>query len=359
MNSNRSLLTLALSAALVMSSAAADAAVFCVADTTQLRNAVETVSGASGAGSNEIRVQTGTYNIATGAGGNYALAITLNTTPLSITGGWNAACTQRNQIADATILSGNNTVRLMSILALADSSAELLIEGISFRNGLTASGSLPSCLNIETDVNAGALLNLDRNTFRNCRGSSGTGPALSVRHRSGEVRIRSSVFTDNAGASGTVGISNLGSGPIYFTGNTVAYNDDAGSLGGPAGIQASSLQSGAVWLVNNIVTNNGVANSSDLFITSNSAVFSNSNVFGVLAGDLANLTQNNNLTGAAGFQSPTDLRLRSDSIARNSGALSVIGGNTVLDVFGLPRQQGGRVDRGAHEFDELLVNGFE
>jgi hypothetical protein len=338
---------------------AVSAAQYCVADAAQLRSAITAVSGASGAAGNEIRILAGTHNVAVGASGDYALSLTLNTAPLTITGGWNAGCTQRNLIADASIISGNSTVRLMLIQALSQSAAELVIDGVSFRNGLSASGNIPSCLRIETDVDSAAEIALDRTSFRNCRASgSATGPALTVIVRDSFLRIRSSVFTDNAGAVGTISMSNLG-GTIYFTGNTVAYNDDFAAVGGPAGLQVSQVGTGATWLVSNIIWGNGGAGSSDLFVNTNTAVFTSSNVFGVLAGDLGGVTQTGNLSSNPGFNAPTDLRLRSDSIARNSGATSAPGGYTSLDVFGDPRVQGGRVDRGAHEFGELFANSFE
>jgi hypothetical protein len=337
--------------------APASAAVYCVADAAQLRSAINSVSGLLGASGNEIRVQTGTHNVAVGASGSYALSLTLATAPLSITGGWNAGCTQRNLIADASIISGNNAVRLMQIIVLSQSAAELTIDGISFRNGLTASGDLPSCLYLETDVDSGAEIALDRTSFRNCRVSgSATGSALDVTLRSSFLRIRSSVFTDNAGPAGAILIGNQ-SGTVYFNGNTVAYNDDAGVAGGPAGLQLSGA--GTNWLISNIIWGNGVTGSSDLFVGLNTVAFATSNVLGALAGDLGDLNQSGTLTGDPGFNAPTDLRLRADSIARNSGATSAPGGYTSLDVFGDPRAQGGRVDRGAYEFGELFVNSFE
>lgn len=338
----------------------ASAATYCVADAAQLRGAINSVSGLISATGNEIRVQSGTHNVAVGASGNYALSLTLATAPLTITGGWNAACTQRNLIADATIISGNNAVRLLEVEALAGSNAELRIDGISFRNGLSANGNIPSCLRLETDVNAGAVLEFDRNSFRNCRASgSATGGAVGVTARDSFIHFRSNVFTDNAGAVGTISLSNMDS-TIYFNGNTVAYNDDFGAAGGPAGIQVSQpIPGGVTWLISNIVWGNGIASSSDLFVNTDAVVFTNSNVFGVLAGDLGDVTQTGNLSGNPGFNSPTDLRLRADSIARNSGALSAAGGYATHDVFGDPRIQGGRVDRGAHEFGELFANSFE
>jgi hypothetical protein len=337
--------------------APAGAAVYCVADGAQLRSAVNAVSGSVGGSGNEIRIQAGTLNVATGASGDFALSLDLASTPLAISGGWNSGCTQRNLIADASIISGNNAVRLMEIYAFSEFAAELTIDGVSFRNGLSANGNIPSCLRIETDVDAAAEIALDRTSFRNCRVSgSATGAALGVTLRNSFLRVRSSVFTDNAGAVGAISMSNQ-SGTIYFTGNTVAYNDDVGVAGGPAGMQLAGA--GTNWLVSNIIWGNGIASSSDFFVNTNTVAFTSSNVFGVLGGDLGDVTQTGNLSGNPGFNSPTDLRLRADSIARNSGATSAPGGYTSLDVFGDPRAQGGRVDRGAYEFGELFVNSFE
>lgn len=338
----------------------ASAATYCVADATQLRNAINDVSNLVGTVGNEIRIQSGTYNVAAGASGDFALSLELASAPLTITGGWNAGCSQRNLIADATILSGNNTVRVMDIYVLAGFAASLVVDGVSFRNGQSANGNIASCLRIETDINNSgfpAEIAIDRSSFRNCRATgSATGPALSVLARNSFIRIRSSVFTDNAGQVGTVSLGNQ-TGTIYFTGNTVAYNDDIGAAGGPAGVQVSGA--GGAWVVGNILWGNGGAGSNDLFVNTNVPVFSSHNVFGVLGGDLGDLNQTGNLSGNPGFNSPTDLRLRADSIARNSGPGSAPGEFTDRDVFGGQRVRGGRVDRGAHEFEDVFANSFE
>jgi hypothetical protein len=355
---NKYVLTRAVFAALFAITPTAAAVLHCVDTVSELRSAVSAVTGAAGA-SNEIRIAVGTYDVASGASGAYSLSLTLSSAPLQITGGWNTGCTARNFIADATILNGSDAVRIMSLTALAGQSANLLIDGISFRNGLSSSGSNASCLLVQTDVGAEADIRLDRNTFRGCmRSGTGTGPALEVIARNSTVAIRSNVFTDNLGNVGTVMLRNLGGGNIRFNGNTVAYNHSLPS-GGPAGVQTSSTGSGTLWLIGNILFANGVSGASDLFVGLDNVVFSNSNVFGQLAGDLGDLVQTENLSADPRFQSPTDLRLRANSIARNSGNNAGLGGFADRDAFGDPRQQGSRIDRGALEFSELFANGFE
>jgi hypothetical protein len=335
----------------------AEAAQYCVGNVAELRSAISAVSGATGAGSNEIRIQSGNYDVSTGASGAFALSLTLNTTPLTISGGWTPLCTQRTGIADATILSGNDSVRVMAITALPNSNAELTMDGLSFRDGRSTVGDAPSCLHIESD---GAAIDVDRTSYYDCR-ATGTaiGPALEVISRSGTIRVRSSVVTSSAGSSGAVTLRGLG-GNINFTGNTIAFNDDAGTPGGPSGVQVTKpVVGGAIWFSSNILWGNGGAGSSDLFVGPNAVTFMNGNVVGALAGDLDDVVQQNTLTGNPGFVSPTNLRLTAGSIARNSGNASPVGGNATFDIFGDPRVQGGRVDRGAYEFGELFANGFE
>lgn len=337
----------------------AAAAQYCVGNVTELRNAIAAVTGATGAGSNDIRIQTGTYNVATGASGAFALSLTLNTTPLTISGGWNAGCSQRNLIADATILSGNDSVRVMSVIALSNSNAELTMDGLSFRDGRTTSGNAPSCLRIETDGSSDVDIFIDRTTYFDCRATGAAlGPAIEIISRSGDIRVRSSVVTDSAGPLGAVLLTSLG-GNIQFNSNTVAFNDDVGAAGGPAGVQTTRIGNGVLWLASNILWGNGVAGSSDLFVGLDDVVFINANVIGVIAGDLEDLVQQNTLNGNPGFISPTDLRLTASSIARNTGSASAVGGYTSQDSFGDARVQGGRIDRGAREFGELFANGFE
>lgn len=347
--------------ALSVGAAAADsvrAAQFCVGNAAELRSAIAAVSGATSAGSNDIRIQAGTYNVAVGAVGGLGLDLTLNTTPLTLSGGWNAGCNQRSLIADATILSGNDSMRVLSVIAFANSNAELTIDGLSFRDGRTTSGNA-SCLLVESDVGAGVEINIDRTSLFDCRATgSGVGAALEVISRSGSIRVRSSTITDSAGPQGAVLLRNLG-GNIHFNGNTVAFNDDAGAAGGPTGVQAIQIGSGVTWLSSNILWGNGITGSSDLFVGLNSVLFLNANVIGTTAGDVDDLVQQNTLTGNPGFRSATDLRLTSTSIARNSGNPAAVGGYTNQDVFGDRRVQGTRVDRGAREFEELFAHGFE
>lgn len=338
---------------------AASAVVHCVDTVPELRAAVAAVTGASGA-ANEIRIETGTYDVAAGASGLYSLSLTLASAPLQITGGWNDGCSSRNHIAEATILDGNDAVRILSATALSTMEAELLIDGISFRNGRSTSGTFASCVSIVTDVGSDAVINLDRNSFRGCTSSgSGSGPGLEIVARSSTIAVRSSVFTDNLGNVGAVMLRALGSGNIRFNGNTVAYNLSA-PAGGPAGVQTSSIgSSNTLLLTGNILYANGVAGAIDLFVGLDDVVFANSNVIGQLGGDLEDLVQTQGLSGDPGFQAPTDLRLRPNSIARNSGNNGGVGGHPTRDVFGDPRIQGARIDRGALEFSELFADGFE
>lgn len=44
---------------------------------------------------------------------------------------------------------------------------------------------------------------------------------------------------------------------------------------------------------------------------------------------------------------------------RNNGLVNPPGGAPTQDFAGIPRSAGGRIDRGAYEFDELFINGFE
>lgn len=339
----------------------AHAALFCVSNATGLRNAISAVSGASGAGSNEIRIQGGIYDVSIGASGAYALSLTLNATPLTISGGWNSGCTQRFLNGDATLVVGNSSVRVMSVIALANSNAELNIDGLTFGNGITSSSDMASCLRIETDINAGADINIDRTGFTNCRVSAGgSGPALDVISRSGTVRVRGSVVVNNASPLGAVTLRSLGGGSIYFNGNTVAHNDDAGAAGGPVGVQIDQPTTGGnIWLSNNILWGNGSAGASDLFVGLNAVVFMNSNIVGTFGGDLGDVVQQNTLTANPGFNSTNGVGLSASSIARNSGAAVVVGGNAALDFSGERRTQGSRIDRGAYEFSELFANGFE
>ena len=356
----RSSLALALLAATSLTMGAAYAAQYCVGSVTELRNAINAVSGATGAGSNDIRIRSGLYNVATGASGTYALNLTLNTTPLSMSGGWNSGCTQRLPGGSETYVHGNQAVRVLSVLALAKSGAELTLDGLTLGDARASSGDLATCLRIETDVGADVNISIDRVGFVGCRADTGgTGPALEVISRSGTVRVRSSLIADNASPLGAVFLRSLG-GSIHFNGNTVAYNDDAGAAGGPVGVQISQpTTGGSLWLNNNILWGNGGAGASDLFVGLNAVVFMNSNLVGSTAGDLEDVVQLNGLSGNPGFVSPTSVVLSAASMARNSGLASPVGGNTTLDFDGRPRVQGQRIDRGALEFGELFANGFE
>ncbi len=343
---------------------------YCVSTAAQLAAAIESADASSSA--SEIRVRTGFYSIAAAPPqqGQAVHALHINgTSDLLLTGGWSGAnCETRSTLnPEQTVLSAGGNGKLMriefpSFPTLSTHTVE--VSGISFRSA-TSNDLDGACVLVDSNLTSGsdrATLILDRNSFRLCNNTldSSAPSALEVDVSNLNVYVRNNLFVDNAGYFQVVRLVGRLNTTHYVSNNTVAHNNGIGgnAIDGLAVLGANN--SSFFWVVNNIAWANGSANanSDDLFTGGDTVGVVSSNLYGRLGSLSAGVSYISNLSTDPRFISANDVRLRADSPARNSGS-GAAGGSLDSDLFGTPRVQGGRIDRGAHEYDELFGNGFE
>lgn len=343
------------SIALTLLAIEARAELYCVGSPAQLVNAI---SAAQGGGASEIRVRSGTYNL-TATAGAPALSIA-DTTDLIVSGGWNVDCSAQVALGpDMTVLNAQNGGRLLDIVFPPGSSHEIAFALMSFRGGVGNSVLSAGCVYAESLDGAGALLRFDLVSFRQCSASpAGGSSALRVDLDGVQMRLRNSLLVSNdLGAGSAIFLRGLENSTFYVSNNTIANNL---SSGGGAGLSLSGLAGDFFWLSNNIVWGNGAsALPADLFVEAGVVGVFNNNLFGATNTIPAGVVQNGTSNADPRFVGAANYRLSKGSPARNSGVNSVSGGTTAVDFALAPRLRGGRIDRGAYEFDEFFIDGFE
>ncbi len=261
-------------------------------------------------GSNEIRIQTGTYNE------NIYQSISGNAGTLNITGGWNSGFTSRNTDYTLTTIDGGSAARVVSINVAGTGFINLTIDGFTLQNG--GSNSYGSGINLEVrnesqiTIHNNRILNnvsgtensivgggiyayyddgtdtgdhilnitdnlIKGNTISSSNGScSGSGLDIAcfqdaVFTITGNI-IEENTSTTNYSADGTgLRIYKTGSGTCDFSGNIIRNNTINGT-GSRSGIAANIGISGSTvltlrrnqWTGN---TNNGGDSTCDLLIS--------------------------------------------------------------------------------------------
>jgi hypothetical protein len=343
---------------LSVASLPAQAEVYCVSTTAQMRTSI--INAAVSPEASEIRIRKGFYSLPAADEQSVSLQYS-SASDLTMTGGWDGTagqCTDQQSAPDTTVLSAAGTGRLLSIFLLSGAATRLELRNLSFWQGDIPAGiNAAACVNIETDASSDATILVDRNAFRLCNRGSGSGSALSVTARSATVYVRNNLFADNASIAGTALLKGLGSSVMYVSNNTLANNPQLGAGGGPGGLQVTGLATDFYWFSNNVLWNNGSGTGYDLLVSAPAMVLNN-NLIGAMAPLPAGVVNNNTLASDPRFVSTGDLRPRADSPLRNAG-ITPNGGALPIDFDGGSRILGGRIDRGAYEFEELFSNSFE
>ena len=106
---------------------------------------------------------------------------------------------------------------------------------------------------------------------------------------------------------------------------------------------------------------NSTSTGTDLQLNGNVVGIARNNVIGRRNASPASLVESQTLTTNPQFVNAIngDYRIKATSPLRNSGKDEIATGITDQDVEGNRRLQGTHVDRGAHEFAEILSDGFE
>lgn len=357
-----------LTAALAFGVSEARAAVFCVASGPQLQSAINQAE--SNGEIDEIRLKPGLYFANPQAAGEASFDYR-SSEPLILFGSrvdGSNNCTANAAPADQAVLSGIDQFPVLRINANAGATGAWSLAHLTIAHGLATQTNVGG-LNLRALPGSGAIMSVINLIVRDCDSNGDANPQASamrayVESTSSAIRILGSVFRDNRSSQYTpVLLTGVAGSGISFSNNTVAFNwADATTVPGSAAEYAVSTGGSlSVLLSNNVFHANvrGTDQSPADFATDTSFVSVQMDHNHINALSAAGVVDNFRTQGDPRFVSNSDLRLRVNSPLRNSGNNSPQGGLWNVDLEGSPRVQGGVADRGAYEFSELLINGFE
>lgn len=350
--------TLALSVLLLaLPCASLQAAVFCVKDNAGLETAVGAVG--SNQQSDEIRIRRGTYEAPVGA---RLEAYLTDNFGLTISGGWNGdngACTTRTNEAAATVIRRAylDSDSLLNLKTYDQPAAEISISNLTLADGFNSGDA--GCLWMASN---GPLLAVERVIFSGCAAAGDGGGAYLIGPR---IRLFGNLFRENGAARGGAFYANVtdNNGRADVSNNTAIANVNlATNQAGGAHLVTQSINA-KIFLNNNIFWNNATsAYSYDLKIETGSAVYSFYDHIDRVAGVFANVPLGRT-TGDPQLESIANPVPRQDSISRDSGYDTAVGGLPAIDLRGVSRPAGLHMDRGAYELvpppDAIFANNFE
>lgn len=218
------------------------AAVYCVDSAAALENALS--QAATNSADDEIQIVRGTYV------GNFVYAST-QANALSVKGGYAAGCASRTLDPANTILDGNQTGTVL-VLSAGDVAAELLVQGVTLRNGNSDGNGGGLYASAGTYGNYGAVTVEHNNITDNATDEWGGGIFVDASFCTATVannHIQANTAYSPGGGmyvwaySGTVAITNN-----YIQGNASTI------YGG--GISVNKYSSGTVTLINNTLVGN-------------------------------------------------------------------------------------------------------
>jgi len=200
---------------------------------------------------------------------------------------------------------------------------------------------------------------VERLNLGNSGASADLTSVVRLRLSGGNLRFRNNQIRGNSTRDGAALMAFVGLGAeITLANNTVVDNHDSTpSAASPMG-GVSIFGNGTMTVFNNLFWGNTSANATDLKVASNFGALSNNHI-GVLSGTPEfnySRTQGDPLinVSASGYVVPA-----LNSPVRDSGSTYVPGGRGEYDLYGNPRVQGIKVDRGAIEIDQMFGNGFD
>lgn len=354
-----------LSLSAILSCSAASAAVVCVSSGPQLQTALNNAE--NNGEIDEIRLKPGLY-FANPAAGEASFDYQ-STEPLIIFGAAvdaNNNCTSVAARSDQVVLSGTDQFAVMRLVANAGATGAWSVSHLTITNGVS-SQSLAGGLSIRGLAGSSPIMSVINLIVKNGSNNAQANPQPTFRaytEGNSTIRVLGCVFRDNTITTFTPLLLTGDSGTsISFSNNTIAYNWSESSEGPGSATYAPLDSAGgvALYLSNNVFYGNKRGSNQELFDFSVDTDFNllqlDHNHFGNHAA--FGVTDAFRTQGDPRFVSNTDLRLRLTSPLRNSGSNAPQGGVWTVDVEGSPRIQGGTVDRGAYEYGEMFINGFE
>jgi parallel beta-helix repeat protein len=235
---------------LLLTSTALEAKTYCVANATQLQDALDGSSdgGMSVGEFNQINIVRGTYKTGTAtANGAFHYHDSTSTGYLYLQGGWNTGCTTRRFKAAQTVLDGNSATQ---VLSLRQATHEIDVSALTIQNGETTRRGGGVEINNGTGDNSRVVFT--GNIIRNNHTTNADG-GLYIASGADIVFVENNVIADNSadGGNGAGAVVSFGVGAVYN--NTVTRNTTTLS-GGTGGLYFIGSNNGFV--VNNIFWSN-------------------------------------------------------------------------------------------------------
>lgn len=318
---------------------------FCVADGDALQDALAASAGNSE--DDDIRLRGGVYTRVEGIENTFVYS-TAENFDLTVSGGWNAACSDISLDA-SSILDGGDARRVM-LLSNWGAGTEVAhsVSRLTFRNGRVAANGggldIGGVQGNRVDIEIQHCLFIS-----NVAGGGGGGLAAGS---AGIMRIDNNLFIGND-AESSMGAATLTSneGVAYVVNNTVMFNTAAMLAGGLRFGGSSTLQ-----LANNILWGNS---DTDLLVDGSSSHNRYHNNIGALSAPMAGVVAGEITTEPEFQPGLLSFTPRVGGALYNGGDSDPPGGLATTDLPGRPRVVDGEVDIGAYEAQVLFRDGFD
>lgn len=276
---------------------------------------------------------------------------------ITVSGGYNALCTQR---VGTTTLDGASQRRPLSIVSDGDIAVERVrvVDGAGAGTGTGTGG-----MYLYSRVGDVRVEHCEFAYNEAGNGTPGHTGGLHAIAYDGQLTIRNNLFRGNSGETGALRLGQSND-VAFVTGNTVWGNACAGN-GHAGGLRFDGFAT--FILSNNILWGNRADGCAD--IRAESPHVRASNDVGTVIGSSATpISSVGELDVDPGFalapvpcspQCSYSPMLRRDSPLVDAGVNNPAGGMSLVDLAGTPRTIGPTVDIGAYEIDRLLEDGFD
>jgi hypothetical protein len=341
----------------------ASAEIFCVGSSFNLRLALQLA--ASNGESDVIRLRPGTYGGAPGSGNTYQLEYD-STEQLTIEGVVPAGtgCSSTLGLPEDVVLDGGNQYGVLSFRTGDDGNGTFRLRNLRVTRGLGTAGRA-ACVRLR--ATGSTFFYMNHVIVDECSApftAMAISPALDAGVQSlAQILVQNNVLVRNISDIGSViQLGGTNDATFTFSNNTVAYNRIAAELSSGSSSAAVGAQNPVtLFASNNVFHENSVHLDqqlrADLVTGAGTAVFLTANHLNFYTGTAALNSMGS--VGDARLFGPTDPRPRADSPLIDSGLNDGFGVLPVTDADLAPRIQGGTIDRGAYEFEQMFNDGFE